>query len=47
METKNYLGKIVNIIVDRPLGTKHPKHSYYYPVNYGYVPNTVSGSEHR
>ena len=39
----NFLGKIVKIKVDRPLGSKHPKHSFIYPVNYGYVPNTVSG----
>ena len=39
----NFLGKIVKIKVDRPLGSKHPKHSFIYPVNYGYVPNTISG----
>lgn len=35
-----YLGKTVNIKIDRPIGTKHPKHNYFYPVNYGYIPNT-------
>ena len=40
---KSYLNKIVNVKMDRPLGTKHPKHGFYYPVNYGYIPNTVSG----
>ena len=29
--------------MDRPFGTKHPKHGFIYPVNYGYVPNTISG----
>ena len=24
------------------MGSKHPKHGFIYPVNYGYVPNTVS-----
>jgi len=38
-----YLGKKVKIVMDRPLGTKHPKWGYIYPVNYGYVPNTISG----
>ena len=39
-----FLGKKVNIIIDRPLGTAHPKHpDMIYPVNYGYIPNTVSG----
>ena len=40
---KGYLGKIVKVKMDRPLGSKHPKHGFIYPVNYGYIPNTVSG----
>ncbi|MBT4539514.1 inorganic pyrophosphatase [Candidatus Woesearchaeota archaeon] len=36
----SYLEKIVKIKVDRPLGTKHPKWDYIYPINYGFVPNT-------
>lgn len=40
---REYLGKKVLVKMDRPLGTKHPKHGFYYPVNYGYIPNTVSG----
>ena len=40
---KGYLGKIVKVNMDRPLGSKHPKHGFIYPVNYGYIPNTVSG----
>ena len=43
MDSKQYLGKIIKIKMDRPFGTKHPKHGFIYPVNYGYVPNTVSG----
>ena len=43
MDNKNYLGKIIKIKIDRPLGTKHPKHGFIYPVNYGYVPDTISG----
>lgn len=39
----NYLGKIVKIHIDRPLGSHHPKHNFIYELNYGYVPNTVSG----
>lgn len=38
-----YIGKKVNIVIDRPKGSKHPKHGFVYEVNYGYVPNTVSG----
>ena len=40
---KEYLGKELSIKIDRPFGSKHPKHGFIYPVNYGYVPNTVSG----
>lgn len=45
METKDYLGQIVKIKMDRPFGSTHPKHGFIYPVNYGYVPNTISGDE--
>lgn len=41
--TNDFLGKIVTVKMDRPLGTKHPKHGFIYPVNYGFIPNTVSG----
>ena len=34
---KNYLGKEVEIVMDRPLGSKHPKHGFVYEANYGYV----------
>jgi inorganic pyrophosphatase len=40
METKNYLDKEVEVVVDRPIGSKHPKYGYKYPINYGYVPGT-------
>ena len=36
------LGRVVKVIVDRPLGTYHPKHKdIYYSVNYGYVEGIV------
>ena len=41
--SKEYLGKIVDVNIDRPMGSRHPKHGFIYPVNYGYIPNTVSG----
>lgn len=43
MDSKDYIGKIVKVKIDRPLGSKHPKWDMIYTVNYGYVPNTVSG----
>ncbi len=39
---KDFLGKTVTVTMDRPLGSKHPKHGYVYPVNYGFVPQTIS-----
>lgn len=38
-----YIGKKVLAHIDRPLNSKHPKHEFTYLVNYGYIPNTVSG----
>ena len=40
---RKYLNTIVKVKMDRPLGTKHPKHGFIYPVNYGYIPDTISG----
>ena len=40
---KDYLGKEVHIKIDRRLGSNHPKHGFMYMLNYGYVPNTISG----
>lgn len=39
----SYLGKNVNIKIDRKLGSRHPKHGFMYMLNYGFVPDTVSG----
>jgi len=37
------LGKIVKVIVDRPLGTYHPKHNnIYYSLNYGYIEGIIA-----
>lgn len=41
--SKDFLGKIVNVIIDRPLNSAHPKYGFKYTLNYGYIPNTVSG----
>ncbi len=41
-ESYNYIGNIVKVKIDRPLGSKHPKYGFVYPVNYGFVPNTIS-----
>ncbi len=40
MDLSSYLGQIVTIQMDRPMGSRHPKHGFIYPINYGYVPET-------
>ena len=38
------IGEIVTVIVDRPLGSYHPRAvDIYYPINYGYVENIIAG----
>ena len=42
-ESYKYIGKKLKVEIDRPLNSKHPKHGFTYELNYGYVPNTMSG----
>lgn len=42
IESYKYIGNIVQVKIDRPLNSKHPKYGFVYPVNYGFVPNTIS-----
>jgi len=40
----DYIGKEIEVVIDKPIGSSHddyPEHIYI--VNYGYVPNTISG----
>ena len=38
------IGKTVKVIIDRPLGSFHPKHKdLYYPINYGYISDVIGG----
>ncbi|MDR0975832.1 MAG: inorganic diphosphatase [Christensenellaceae bacterium] len=39
-DSSQFIGKTVPVVIDRPLGSKHPKFGFVYPVNYGYVPDT-------
>lgn len=37
------LGKIVKVVIDRPLGSHHPNYEdLVYPVNYGYVEGVIA-----
>ncbi|MEG1835732.1 MAG: inorganic diphosphatase [Oscillospiraceae bacterium] len=41
----SYLGKIVEVKIDRPIGYVHKKEKYSltYPINYGYIPDVIGG----
>ena len=37
------IGKKVKVVIDRPLGTYHPKHKdIFYSVNYGYIEGIIA-----
>ena len=36
-----FIGKTVDVKIDRPLGSRHPEHDFTYPVNYGFVPGVL------
>ena len=42
---KSYLGKIVTIKIDRPIGYEHQKKNYTLinPINYGFIPGVLGG----
>ncbi len=44
-QVRSYLGKTVEIVMDRPLGYVHHKKDYdlVYPINYGYIPGVLGG----
>lgn len=39
-DATTFLGHLVMVVIDRPLGSRHPQWGHVYPVNYGYVPDT-------
>ena len=40
VDARTFIGQLVTVTIDRPLGSAHPRHGFLYPLNYGYVPNT-------
>lgn len=41
---RRWLGRRVAVVIDRPLGSAHPRHpDIIYPINYGYIPGTQAG----
>ena len=43
VNSMDFLEKEVTVKIDRQLGSRHPKHGFMYMLNYGYIPNTISG----
>lgn len=42
-KVRTVIGTVVKVVVDRPLGTCHPKHKdICYSVNYGYIPGIIA-----
>ena len=39
---RQFLGKEVEVTIDRPLGSLHPKYGFVYEVNYGYIAGVLS-----
>ena len=39
---KKFMGQVVTVTVDRPLGSKHPKWGFEYPVNYGFLKGIIA-----
>lgn len=36
------IGETVTVIIDRPMGSCHPKHKdLFYPIHYGYIPGIM------
>lgn len=44
MKALTYIGKEEEVKIDQPIGSKHPKYpETIYTINYGFIPNTLSG----
>ena len=39
---KTYLNKSVIVVIDRPIGSKHPKHNFEYLANYGFIERVIA-----
>jgi len=41
MLISTFIGTRIDVKIDRPVGSKHPQWELIYPLNYGYVPETM------
>ena len=42
MHSSQFIGAVLRIEIDRPLGSRHPTHGFEYPLNYGFVPGEIA-----
>ena len=42
MKPSQFIGTLIHIQIDRPLGSHHPKHGFKYPINYGFLPEQIA-----
>ena len=42
VKNNSIIGATVTVTVDRPLGSYHPEHNMYYPINYGYIEGVMA-----
>jgi inorganic pyrophosphatase len=42
IDCTQFIGKTVDVVIDRPMGSSHPRYGYTYSVNYGYVPGVIA-----
>lgn len=42
----DFLGKSVAVMIDRAMGSAHPRHGFLYPINYGFVPGVMAADGH-
>ena len=47
LKLDDWVGRTVDVVIDRPMGSTHPRHSdIVYPLNYGYIPGTMAPDGH-
>lgn len=39
---KTFLNKTVDVVIDRPFGSVHPKWNFEYPINYGFIKDVMA-----
>jgi inorganic pyrophosphatase len=42
LNLEEWVGREIRVVVDRPVGTRHPRAGFEYEVNYGFVPGVLA-----